>query len=193
MRTFFLVLVALVTVVGMFVQNAEHEAKIVKAYVEGAYNYVSGQVEENPNQIAASGLTMIVSTVIWLSILRITKGPGGSDILLEFKEIPKSNKENVDSPVVAKAKARQLTNQLEQEKAILEGRQRWMPEEIERIKKELNKAEQERRTLKVQYEIANENVENIQYNLKKLLSEQDKQLEEIHAIEDELENLKEMI
>lgn len=193
MRTFFLILVALVTIVGMFVQNAEHDASIVKAYVESAYNYVSGHVEENPNQIAASGLTMIFSTVVWLSILRMTRGSNTHEITVSYTPKKDSPYPGEDAPIVAKAKARQIYQQLNQDKVILEGRQKWLPEEIERTKKELSKAEQERRTLKVQYDIATENVENLQYNLKKLQLEQDKQSEEIQEIEDELERLKELI
>lgn len=193
MRTFFLLLVALVTVVGMFVQNAEQEAAIVKAYVESAYNYMRGHIEENPEQVAASSLTMVLSTVIWLSILRITRSPSSSIDYLEFKGKTENKWSSEDSPTIAKAKAQQLYHQLEQNKAVLKGRQRWIPEEIERAKKELHNAELEQRNVKIKYDNANENVDNIRHNLKKLVKEYESQEVELQEIEDELERLRGLI
>lgn len=193
MRTFFLVLVALVTVVGMFVENSDVDAAIVKAYVENAYNYVTDKANENPEQVVASAMTMTLSTIIWLSILRITRDNNVRKITVSYP-LPKiGTNTELDSPALSKAKARQLYNQLQQDKAILEGRQKWFPEEIERTKQELVKAQQDVRTTKAQYDIACNNADSLQKKLDNMLDESDRQYDEIHEIDDELERLSKLI
>lgn len=189
MRILFLILVALVTVTGLFVENAEQQAEIVKQYVNQAIAYVQGQVEENPQQIGASAVMMTVSTVIWIGILRIVRSPS----LQEIIPLPVSPVEPRESPVVVKANARNLYERLRQELVILNGRQKWMTEETKNAREQLTQAHNNRLHAETELRKAKETHDEASKRLDKLLEESDEQQDEITAIELELERLKKLI
>lgn len=177
----------------IFIENIEQKWNETQRNVIQLYYVSKEKVEQNPQQIIGTFITTIISGAIWISILKLRRVPV-DNLANSFNNATKveTNKQE-ESQVLERAKARAIYNQLKQDLVILEGRKKWLPEQIQEARKRLSKARQNledatniERECKKEYELANS-------ALNELITEDEKQYDEIIVINMELERLKSSI
>lgn len=177
----------------IFIENIEQKWNETQRNVIQLYYVSKEKVEQNPQQIIGTFITTIISGAIWISILKLRRAPV-DNLANSFNNATKveTNKQE-ESQVLERAKARAIYNQLKQDLLILEGRKKWLPEQIQEARKRLSKARQNledatntERECKKEYELANS-------ALNELITEDEKQYDEIIVINMELERLKSSI
>lgn len=191
MRKIFALLVGSATLIGlMFIENPQAEALVIQQHVVESYAQAREYVSENPERMGGSALMMFCSTVTWFAVLkfiRYTKsvnnliGPGKD----ETAEIP--------NPIVVKAQSRALYSQLTQDRIILIGRSKWLPEEIAKVRKEWEQAVAEETKAKNRLLDAQEARTVADNKLSELEIEQDNQKIELVSIDQEIRRLKTLI
>lgn len=188
----FLVLVTIATTLGlMFVDNPREEAQAVQRNVVEAYENVREYSEQNPKQIVdGTVVVMFASSVIWISLLRTLRSRAVNLIVPEPLQKVQPQQEN---PIVEKAKNRAIYNQLCQDKIVLIGRSKWLPEELTKIRKEVAEANESEDKASRALALAEERRYNAEKQLAKLLEEDKAQTREIICIEAEINRLKELI
>jgi hypothetical protein len=193
MRQLFAMLVIMASAIGMAtIENPQLEAQILQHYVVGAYEHVVQYTQENPKQLTGYGLTAFISSVIWLTMMRVIRSSDKSiDTLKTTLAINKA--ETKENPTVERAKNRALYNQLCQDRIILIGREKWLPDEISKARKELVDAKIQEESAESALCKAERRRQESEKKLDELINEHNKQNKEIACIDQEIERLKDLI
>lgn len=186
---------------AMTVENPKEYLYQAQEGINQAYYYCKESIQENTKQWIGSIITAIVTTIMWISVVIFLRKPSDIDQVIKTVNdviktnvIPKSGIDTVESnPILEKAQARALYNQLKQDLIILEGRKKWMPEQIEEIRDNLTQAKRNLVQANNAQKQCQEEYDQINNELVKLTRESCTQEDEIKNINIELERLKELI
>lgn len=193
MKYVFMFIIMLTLFMGVeYVKASDADQAIVRQNVLEIYAQVVEYTQENPKQLTGYGLMAFISSVIWLSLMRIIKSSDASIEALKTSLVVTDTKSE-ENPIIEKAKNRALYNQLMQDRIVLIGREKWLPEEINKARRELKDAEIQEESIKNNLAVAERRVMKADENLEKLLAESDKQIREIVCIDKEISRLKELI
>jgi hypothetical protein len=190
MRYVFIALVSAATVFGtLFIDNPHEEAFRIQGIALEALGQAKTYVGENPKQLTGSALTMFASTIIWFVVLRVIRNSKNHIEVFTPKKTDDSTQE-FTNPIVEKIRNRQLVERLEQERHILIGRSKWLPDQIRDAEKEVNAREAEEIAAELELSTAELRTEKARKRLNELLSEQHSQTADLFNIDIELSRLK---
>lgn len=204
MRTILLILSCGLLGSGFYLANVPQDREALWQWINITYINSNQLIQDNPNE-SISISTMVLSITFWVIYFGFYRRSGYTLETNSSKSIAKIEKkidewltiteviDNNDSPVITKSKARALKNQLVTDKSIIEGRQRYLPQEIEHSSQEVNRttkdyinAQKYLEECKVKFDTAND-------KLLQLKQESDKNLQEIEDISAEIERLKPLV
>lgn len=208
MRKFTLLTMLVSSILGIiYLETPKDDFATIVDSVIVAYYKSQYYVQENPDRMVPIGCGA-VTTLIWIGILIFGRSNKATKTIPEKKSesIASATKdkqtgdwlisvqyEERQTEAVERAKARSLNHQLHVDKCTLEGRQKWMPEELSKAERELDNARDRMHIAEETLQRTKDKFRECKRRLDELLKESDKNEKELKDIQTEIDRLKTLI